>query len=68
MLFIWRTASVAIQIGMSDDVEEEFAVSPAMHLLCGRRTAKRKSAQDKWPGVERELLLAVRSLFADKAD
>ncbi len=56
------------KIRVSDDVKEEFAVSPAMDLLCGGWPAKRQAAENKRTRLEPEFLLAVRPLLANKAD
>ncbi len=59
----WQT-----EVWMRDEVEEEFAVAPAMYELRQRWAAQRESAQDKWPGIEREFLPAASALLADEAD
>ena len=56
------------KIRVSDDVKEEFAVSPAMDLLGVGWPAKRQTAENKRTRVEPKFLLAVRPLLADKAD
>jgi hypothetical protein len=51
---------------VSDDVKEICAVSAAMGLLCVRWPPKRQAAQNKRTRMEREFLLAVRTLLPDK--
>ncbi len=56
------------EFGMSHDRQGEAAIPPSIHKLAAVRTAKREAAQDEWPGIERQVLLSLRSLLADKVD
>ena len=53
---------------MPGDVEGELAVTSGVGELALRRTAKWNAAEYEGSSVEGELLLAVLSFFADKAD
>ena len=53
---------------MSDDMEKELAVVPAMNELGGWRAAERKSAENEGPRIEGQLLPAGGTLLPDQAD
>lgn len=55
-------------IRMSNDVEKEFAIAPAMDELGGWGAAEGKSAENEGPHIEGKLLPAGRSLLPDQAD
>src|SRR5579872_1396040 len=49
-----------------DDLQKEASVPPHVAQLRRRRTAEGKATQNKWAGLECELLGSIFTLFADE--
>lgn len=67
----WDQAVLPIrkpEFGMAYDCQGEVAVSTSVRELARCGPPQRESAQDKRPGIERELLLAISPLLADEAN
>ena len=56
------------EVGMADNVKEEPSVAPSMNELVPWHWTQRNAAEDKRPGVERNFLFALLTLFSNHQD
>jgi hypothetical protein len=56
------------EIGMADNVKEEFSIAPSMNELILGQGTQGNAAEHKGPGVEGNFLFALLTMFSNHQD